>query len=113
MSIAVAHHRPDALRVTIRGDVDVQTAESLRAELLALLADERVVRVFELDLSEVDFCDLAGLRAVAAACDAATQGGRQMFVCAAGACTSLILATLDAGDAVGYQPVEAGRGAAG
>ncbi len=50
---------PPAARVRVRGELDLATAPRLHAQLQALLRDG--YRDIDLDLEDVDFCDVAGL----------------------------------------------------
>ncbi len=50
---------PPVARVRVRGELDLATAPALHAQLGALLRDG--YRDLELDLEDVDFCDVAGL----------------------------------------------------
>ncbi|MEU7426358.1 STAS domain-containing protein [Streptomyces sp. NPDC040750] len=60
-SLATATYEADGgrVRVTVRGELDLESHRSLRAGMLEALSDS--VHGLDLDLSGLDFCDCAGL----------------------------------------------------
>jgi anti-sigma B factor antagonist len=64
--------------VTIRGDFDLQVAESAAAKILEVEASEPESLV--LDLSGLSFLDSAGMGVIAAAHDRAKSAGRRFVV---------------------------------
>ncbi|MFC7733572.1 STAS domain-containing protein [Actinomadura keratinilytica] len=75
LRVAVADVCADAAVVTVEGEIDLGTAETLRGELFALHAAGR--RGLVLDFAGVRFCDASGLGALVAAHNrVAADGGR-------------------------------------
>lgn len=65
------------VRISVTGDVDVQTAAELERRLLAQLASGRDVL---LDLSAVSFIDSSGVHAIVAAVRSARSRGRELVL---------------------------------
>ncbi|MEU6041799.1 MULTISPECIES: STAS domain-containing protein [Actinomadura] len=75
LRVTVADAFADAAVVTVEGEIDLGTAETLRAELFALHAAGR--RGLVVDFAGVRFCDASGLGALVAAHNRVTaDGGR-------------------------------------
>lgn len=75
LTVTVAVAFGEAAVVTIDGEIDLRTADTLRAELFALHAAGR--RSLVLDFAGVRFCDASGLSALVAAHNRVTrEGGR-------------------------------------
>ncbi|MFC6566711.1 STAS domain-containing protein [Actinoplanes utahensis] len=81
---------PGVVRVRAVGDLDAATVPVFRSRLSALLTDEGGGERVELDLSGIDFCDVAGLRALQAVGDAA-QAQRPARITAAGPWLDVLL----------------------
>ncbi|MFI8461996.1 STAS domain-containing protein [Kitasatospora sp. NPDC085464] len=79
-------HEPFVVRAG--GEIDLDTAPTLRRALAAALASHREV---VLDLSEVTFMDCAGLGALVQACDQADRRGRRLILRGAGRCVVRLL----------------------
>ncbi|KOV91562.1 STAS domain-containing protein [Streptomyces sp. NRRL B-3648] len=62
LQLTVQHPRPDLAIATVLGDVDTRTADTLRHEASEIL--EQGCPHLVLDLSQVGFCDSAGLSAL-------------------------------------------------
>lgn len=70
-----------AVRVIIRGEVDIANVERLEAALAGIeLGGPRSVHMHVADL---DFCDLAGLRQITAFARRATEAGHEIRTCGA------------------------------
>ncbi|GIH80028.1 hypothetical protein Plo01_64570 [Planobispora longispora] len=70
--------RRERQAVRLRGDIDLVNA----AEIADRLVAEVEAGAWHLDLSEVDYCGVAGLRALLAACDALrARGGTLRLTC--------------------------------
>ena len=65
--------------LTVRGDVDLDTAPSLRTRLEAL-AQRTALKSIAVDLSSVDFLDSSGLEALVRGRDAARRRGIDLWV---------------------------------
>ncbi|MEU8517688.1 STAS domain-containing protein [Kitasatospora sp. NPDC048722] len=74
--------------VRARGEIDFDTAPSLRRALAAALESHREV---VLDLSEVTFMDCAGLGALVRARNQADRSGRRLVLRGAGRCVVRLL----------------------
>jgi anti-anti-sigma factor len=73
----------DVARITVAGDVDWDSAEELRTALTVALAAQPPPARLEVDMTAVDFCDSAGLRALIAAWKQGTDQGTTLTVVAA------------------------------
>jgi len=73
-----AERRGDSVVVGLDGDVDIQVADQVRADLAEIEATEP--RVLVLDLSQTTFLDSAGMALIAAAHGRAQQAGRRLVV---------------------------------
>ncbi|WP_051865388.1 STAS domain-containing protein [Streptomyces griseus] len=62
LHLTVQHPRPGLAIATVAGDVDMRTAETLRRDASMII--EQGSRHLVLDLSQVGFCDSAGLSAL-------------------------------------------------
>jgi anti-sigma B factor antagonist len=79
LQLATRHEGTDAVVVSVRGDVDNDTAPQLREALSAARGDgaRRVV----VDLSETDFLDSSGLGALVGASKEHAESGPLVLVC--------------------------------
>ncbi|PKW00261.1 anti-anti-sigma factor [Streptomyces sp. 1222.5] len=59
LAMAAYERRGSRIRVTVRGELDLDSAHALRPDLFQALADSTTG--LDLDLGGVDFCDCAGL----------------------------------------------------
>ncbi len=66
------HDADGAMRMTLTGELDLSAAEGLKARLGEIQRSKRRVR---LDLSELEFIDCAGIRAILDAMAEARRGG--------------------------------------
>ncbi|MGH2896979.1 MAG: STAS domain-containing protein, partial [Solirubrobacteraceae bacterium] len=66
-----------ALRMTLRGELDLSVTDGLRAQLAHAQRSQRPVR---LDLSELEFVDCGGIRAILSALAEARAGRRKLEV---------------------------------
>jgi anti-sigma B factor antagonist len=78
---------PAVARVHVRGELDLATAPRLHAQLETLLGDG--YRELDLDLEEVDFCDVAGLNMLLRTHAEAVRAGGRLVV--RGSCPPLRL----------------------
>jgi anti-anti-sigma factor len=69
---------PPAALVRVSGELDLATAPRLHAQLETLLHDG--FRDLDLDLDEVDFCDVAGLNMLLRSHAAAVRSGGRLVV---------------------------------
>lgn len=65
------------VRVTLIGELDIAVADSVEERLRQLRSDERPAR---LDLSQLEFIDSSGVRAIVLGLKHARQGGHQLEV---------------------------------
>ena len=86
LDISVERHGEGAT-VSVTGEVDLETSTTL-SESLAALRDCREVH---LDLSNVDYMDSTGLRAVLVAKDDAASAGRLLDIVAASSIVSRLI----------------------
>ncbi|MEU6106410.1 STAS domain-containing protein [Streptomyces flaveolus] len=73
LQLTVQHPRPGLAIATVAGDVDMHTADTLRREASIIIEQGRPHLV--LDLSQVGFCDSAGLSALIGLWHAAQAAG--------------------------------------
>jgi anti-sigma B factor antagonist len=73
LHLTVQHPRSGLAIATIVGDVDVQTAPTLRSGALDIIGQGHPRLI--LDLAQVDFCDSAGLSAIIGIWHAAQEAG--------------------------------------
>jgi anti-anti-sigma factor len=71
------HKAGDTLVVQASGELDMAEAEAFEVELREALVDESVVL---LDLSEVEFIDSTGIRALVLVCDEASSDGDKLRI---------------------------------
>jgi RNA polymerase sigma-B factor len=71
---------PPQLTLRIRGDLDFSCASALAS---AARVPTRGVTQVRLDLTHLDFCDVAGLRALDDLCARHVAAGREVTVCGA------------------------------
>jgi anti-anti-sigma factor len=92
----------------VTGEIDLATAERLRAGLLAIL-EEVPMSGLDLDLSAVDFCDCTGLGALMTVHKAAARVGCGITISAARPGTSWLLELTGLGAYFAYPPAMAGH----
>ncbi len=92
-----------ALTLTIAGALTFTTADAARTQLTALL-DRSSARVVMLDLGELRFCDLTGLRVLLKAAARATAAARTVRVVAASAELDWLLTLTRTAPSLGYPP---------
>lgn len=73
LHLTVQHPRPGLTIATVLGDVDLRTAPTLRSEALEIIQQGHPR--LALDLSQVGFCDSAGLSAIIGIWHAAQEAG--------------------------------------
>lgn len=104
--------RRDAVRVAVTGELDIGTAAALHQRLSEIL-DRHPGQRLELDLSALDFCDVAGLRALDDFDQTSAQARCQVRIAAAGYCFDLLLKLCATPTVLGYTPIRAYRDAEG
>ena len=93
----------DVPRLVLSGELDIATAPSLCARLDASRAGRRPRLL--VDLSQVEFCDSTGLRALlGAASEVRTHGGRFALVCAPGSGVARLLDVVGAAEIIAVHP---------
>ncbi|WP_170047230.1 STAS domain-containing protein [Couchioplanes caeruleus] len=106
---AVEPCRAGVILATVSGPVDLLTVDRFRTQVEALLPDGgvRVLEgLLELDLSQVSFCDVAGLRALLAVRDTATRAGYRMMITNADGYTEALIAVFRLSELLGFQPAD-------
>lgn len=68
----------DVVRLHVRGELDLVSESEFTAQLLQSLGEE--VRRVVVDLTDVEFIDSCGLRALLTGRDAARQAGRELVL---------------------------------
>lgn len=91
------------LSVTVAGELDFSTAPAFQRQIRGLLDGEQGGGL-ELDLSRLDFCDLAGWRAVQAVAEAAGTMRRRTRITAGAPCLDLLLQLCHVPVFLGYRP---------
>ena len=81
ITISDARLPSGALAVTVTGDLDIGTAPTFHRQICGLL-DDGCREHLELDLSLLDFCDIAGMRAIHEVAEAAAERQRQTWITA-------------------------------
>ncbi len=76
--VEVSSSAPPGARVKVTGELDIATASQLEVALEALVRDG--VRILDVDLDRVPFCDITGLNVLLRANAAARAGGGRMRV---------------------------------
>lgn len=76
LDVEIVRTSGDAILVAVRGELDLQTADRLRARLIGLQSVG--YRVVVIDLAGVPFCDAAGLGALVAAHNRALAAGGEV-----------------------------------
>lgn len=92
-----------AVLITITGELDIATAPTLRrrmSEIRAAQPDQPL----HLDLSDLLFCDLAGLRALHALDLPGAAGRHPVRITASGRCVDVLLKLCRAPAILGYTP---------
>lgn len=79
LELATRHERSSAVVVSVRGEVDNDTAPQLRQALSTAFSDG--VRQLVVDLSETDFLDSSGLGALVGASKEHAARGPVVLVC--------------------------------
>ncbi|MEU1010969.1 STAS domain-containing protein [Streptomyces sp. NPDC088810] len=80
LHLTVQHPHPGLAIATVVGDVDVQTAPTLRSEGLEIIRQGHPR--LALDLAQVGFCDSAGLSAIIGIWHAAQEAGGSLRLAA-------------------------------
>jgi anti-anti-sigma factor len=75
----ISHPSPGMARVAVSGEIDLYTADALREGLLRVLG-EYTPAVLEVDLTEVEFLDCAGVDVLVDAHNAARHAGVRLRV---------------------------------
>ncbi|MEU3671759.1 MULTISPECIES: STAS domain-containing protein [Streptomyces] len=88
--------QPGTVSVCVRGDVDFDNAATLRTALLAALVSHRGSLL--VDLSQVSFCDCAGLHTLLTARTASRRAGRSLHITASGRPVERLLQLTDTRD---------------
>ena len=89
--------------IAVAGELDIATAPALCARLDASRAGRRPRLL--VDLSQVEFCDSTGLRALlGAASEVRTHGGRFALVCAPGSGVARLLDVVGAAEVIAVHP---------
>lgn len=89
----------DAVRVTVTGDLDVTTVAVFHRRLSGILGG-RPALCLELDLSGLEFCDLAGLRAL----ETLGRTANRVRIVAAGPALDLLLTLSRTTTLLGHTP---------
>ncbi|MGW2207388.1 STAS domain-containing protein [Streptomyces sp. NPDC001774] len=80
--------------VTVRGEIDLDTATDLRTALLhAVTANGKDKAGVVLDLSDVSFCDSTALNTLLHACQHALDGSQTLTIAAASPAVTRLLET--------------------
>jgi anti-anti-sigma factor len=90
-----------ALAVTVSGDLDFGTAPVFRQRIRAILEDRCEGRL-ELDFTFLDFCDIAGMRAIHEVAEAATGMQHQTWITAAAPSLDTVLQLCEITAFLGY-----------
>lgn len=99
-----ATQRPcGTLTVTVAGELDFGTASTLYRQICGLLHGQYGGEL-ELDFSRLDFCDLAGRRAVHAVAETATKRWYRTRITAAAPCLDKVLELCRIPVFLGYTP---------
>ncbi|GLY98454.1 STAS domain-containing protein [Actinoplanes sp. NBRC 103695] len=106
MAISGIRHPCGTLTVTVTGDLDFCTASTFQRQIRGLL-DGRYGGSLELDFSRLDFCDLAGWRAVHAVVETAATMRYQTRITAAAPCLDAVLRLCQIPAFLGYTPRKA------
>ncbi|WP_049976792.1 STAS domain-containing protein [Streptomyces leeuwenhoekii] len=80
LHLTVRHPHPGLAVATVVGDVDVQTAPTLRSGALEIIQQGHPCLV--LDLAQVGFCDSSGLSAIIGIWHAAQEAGGSLSLAA-------------------------------
>ncbi|OJF12886.1 STAS domain-containing protein [Couchioplanes caeruleus] len=91
------------LTLTMTGELSITTAETARTQLTALLERSPAPQA-RLDLSGLDFCDLAGLRLLLHVSAQTAAAGRAVRVSAASPAVDYLLTLTRTAPSLGYQP---------
>jgi anti-anti-sigma factor len=97
---------PDAggtWRITVSGDLDVSTAADFRDRMTAALTGEEL-HLLQLDLEQVEFIDVAGLRQLIQLRNCVNGAGRRLEIVSASPAVDSALTILGIGGFFGYSP---------
>lgn len=103
MTISGIRHPCGTLTVTVTGDLDFCTVSTFRRQICGLL-DGQYGGNLELDFSRLDFCDLAGWRAVHAVVETAATMRYRTRITAAAPCVDAVLRLCQIPVFLGYTP---------
>lgn len=103
ITICHTRHPSGILTVTVTGDLDFGTASTFYRQICGLL-DGPSGGGLGLDFSRLNFCDLAGWRAVHAAAETAAEMGYQTRITAAATCLDAVLRICHIPVFLGYTP---------
>ncbi|MEV6596089.1 STAS domain-containing protein [Actinoplanes sp. NPDC051346] len=102
LTITTAPSPSGTLTITVTGDLERDTATTFRHHLTGIL-DGHHAGDLDIDLSAVEFCDLAGLRLLYAL-ERATDGSHQVRITAASPAVDVLLQLCDTPALLGYTP---------
>lgn len=91
------------ITLTVTGELTFTTADAARAQLTVLI-DRCPAPEIRMDLRDLDFCDVAGLRVLLQLAARASAAGRPIRVVAASAELDWLLTFTETAPSLGYQP---------
>jgi anti-anti-sigma factor len=103
ITVTAVRLRPGVVVVEVTGDLDATTTATFH-HCLSEILDSHHDQPVELDLSALQFCDLAGLRALHAWDQAVDGAQRQVRITAAGPGLDLLLRLCHIPGVLGYPP---------
>ncbi|MFI1990629.1 STAS domain-containing protein [Actinoplanes sp. NPDC020271] len=103
LTVAEAKLYDDVVLVAVGGDLNIGTTGEFHRRLSEIVAEHPAERL-ELDLSALDFCDLAGLRAMLTLEQTGTTTARQARIVVAARCFDLLLDLCRTPAVLGYAP---------
>jgi anti-anti-sigma regulatory factor len=103
LTISDTRHPCGTLTVMVNGELDFNTAPIFHWRICGLL-EGQYGGSLELDLSGLDFCDLAGWRAVHAVAETAAEVWYRTSITAAAPCLDAFLRLCDIPEFLGYTP---------
>jgi len=90
-------------RITVAGDLDLSTTADFRARMTAALTGEEL-HLLQLDLEQVEFIDVAGIRQLIQLRNCVNGGDRRMEIVSASPAVDFVLTILNIGGFFGYSP---------
>lgn len=103
ITISDTRHPSGALTVSVTGDLDFSTASTFHRQICGLL-DGQNGGGLELDFSRLNFCDLAGWRAIHAVAETAAKMRHRTRITAAAPCLDALLQLCHIPVFLGYTP---------